>query len=282
MLHLRTAYEREQNPSKSRQPLSIAQIIALQSVDVETVALIWLLLEHGASLTIGGPTQPLPGAGKTTALYALLQLLPAGTALAHMSGKYETFAFTHLSDIDPARTYAVCNEISDHQVTYMWGRVARRYLTLPALGYHIATTVHADRMEDVLHLYQHDLQLRIEDIGRLGLIVNIGLLGQGKSRRRRWLTSYFLLPQPQSSKPEALRPLLLSSWKASDDTFEHASSSALDELADWAGLTSQDFTVSLERRTECLKGLVQGTSADMNAVQDAISQFRRLAHKLKV
>ena len=82
MFKPRNPYEREQRNSKSRRSLSIAQIIALQSVDVETIALIWLMLEHGASLTVAGPTKPQPGAGKTTALHALLQFLPEGIELA--------------------------------------------------------------------------------------------------------------------------------------------------------------------------------------------------------
>ena len=71
----------------------MAQIIALESVDAQTVALIWLLLEHGASLTVAGPTDPQPGVGKTTTLNALLQFLPEGTAIAYMSGMYENFSF---------------------------------------------------------------------------------------------------------------------------------------------------------------------------------------------
>src|ERR1700736_561813 len=159
----------------SRRQLSMAQIIAVRSVDAQTVALIWLLLEHGASLTVAGPTDPQPGVGKTTTLNALLQFLPEGTALAYMSGMYENFAFTRLADIDPANTYALCNEVSDHLPIYMWGRIARRYLTLPAQGYHIATSVHADTIDDVLSMYQHDLRLTLDNVRRLGLIINIGL-----------------------------------------------------------------------------------------------------------
>ena len=102
MFDPRDPYERYWWHYDSRRPLSMAQIIAMKSVDVETVALIWMLLEHGASLTVAGPTDPQPGIGKTTTLNALLQFLPEGTALAYMSGMYENFAFTQLPDIDPA------------------------------------------------------------------------------------------------------------------------------------------------------------------------------------
>lgn len=179
MLLAHHPHERRHRDFKPGQPLSIAQIIALHSVDVETVALVWMMLEHGASLTVAGFTEPRPGAGKSTTLYALLAFLPERAALAIMSGRYETFAFTRLPGVDPATTYAVCSEISDHQSTYMWGASARRYLLLPAQGYHVMTSVHADTLDDVLHLYQHDLLLRIEDIRRLGLVVNIGSTGGG-------------------------------------------------------------------------------------------------------
>src|SRR5579884_2615199 len=98
MFHPRDLYESEVRDFTIRLPLSIAQIIAQHSVDAETAALIWLLLEHGASLTVAGPTAPLPGAGKSTTMHALLQFLPAGSSVVYMSGKYETFAFTSLPD----------------------------------------------------------------------------------------------------------------------------------------------------------------------------------------
>jgi hypothetical protein len=275
-------YEREQRHSKSRRQLSIAQIIALRSIDVETVALIWLMLECGASLTVAGPTEPKPGVGKTTALHALLQFLPEGTAVAYMFGMYETFAFTRLPDIDPANTYALCSEVSDHMPTYMWGQIARRFLMLPAQCYHIATSVHADTIEDVLHLYQHDLHLPIEDLRRLGLVVNIGLVGGGKFQRRRWLTTHFLCPQAEPGHPEAITLLSLSRWNECSDAFEHADQFIKDELANWAGLAPQEFTAALKHRATCLQELAQGQGADMNKVYAAIKECRQQDTWLKI
>ncbi len=195
MFDPRDPYERYYWHYESRRPLSVAQIIAMGSVDAETAGLIWLLLEHGASLTVAGPTDPQPGVGKTTTLNALLQFLPEGTALAYMSGMYEDFAFTRLPDIKPQETYALCNEVSDHLRIYMWGRVAKRYLTLPAQGYHIATSVHADTMDDVVEMYHRDLRLTTEDVRRLGLVINMGLVGRVYPARRRWFTTHFFEPK---------------------------------------------------------------------------------------
>ncbi|HEV2655456.1 MAG TPA: hypothetical protein VGU68_20090 [Ktedonobacteraceae bacterium] len=275
MFDPRDPYDRYYWHYDSRRPLSMAQIIALGSVDAETAGLIWLLLEQGASLTVAGPTDPQPGVGKTTTLNALLQFLPEGTALAYMSGMYETFAFTRLPDIDPAHTYALCNEVSDHLPIYMWGRVARRYLTLPAQGYHVATSVHADTIKDVLHMYQRDLRLRPDEVRRLGLVVNIGLVGRLYPPRRRWFTTHFLQPSPDPTRPDAVVPVPLSLWNEFDDTFEHADQAILDELASWIGMSSSDFTTALSQRIACLQEIGQGSGIDVNEMQEAVSDLRR-------
>jgi hypothetical protein len=275
MFDPRDPYERYYWHYDSRRPLSIAQIIALQSVDIETAALAWLLLERRASLTVAGPTDPQPGIGKTTTLNALLQFLPEGTALAYMSGMYEDFGFTRLPDIDPATTYALCNEVSDHLPIYMWGRMARRFLTLPIQGYHIATSVHADTIDDVIHMYHRDLRLSTEEVRRLGLVVNIGLAGRVYPPRRRWLTMHFLSIQADPRHPEKIVALPLSLWNEFDDTFEHADQSILDELADWAGMTCTDFNMALKERIDCLKELSQGRGIDPGQMYDAIDELRK-------
>lgn len=258
----------------SRRPLSMAQIIAQGSVNAQTVALAWLLLEHGASLTVAGPTDPQPGIGKTTTLNALLQFLPENTALAYMSGMYENFDFTQLPDIDPARTYALCNEVSNHLPIYMWGRIARRFLTLPAKGYHVATSVHADTIDDVLNMYLQDIRLMPQDVRNLGLIVNIGVVGYVYPLRRRWLTTHFLQTHPDKKRPDTVVPLPLSLWNEVDDTFEHADQSILDELADWIGLTPAAFDATLQRRIDCLSEAARDGGANLHEMYDAIAEVR--------
>jgi len=275
MFDPRDPYERYYWHYDSRRPLSMAQIIATRSVDAESIALIWLLLEHGASLTVAGPTDPQPGVGKTTTLNALLQFLPEGTALAYMSGMYENFAFTRLPDVNPTTTYALCNEVSDHLPIYMWGRIARRYLTLPAQGYHIATSVHADTIHDVIAMYQQDLRLKPEDVRRLGLVVNIGLVGRGYPARRRWLTTHFLQPEADPARPDTIIPLPLSLWNNFDDTFEHADQPILDDLARWSGLSPAAFATAFKQRTDCLCELSRGQGVDTHQMYDAISELRK-------
>lgn len=275
MFDPRDPYERYYWHYESRRPLSVAQIIALGSVDAETAALIWLTLEHGASLTVAGPTDPQPGIGKTTTLNALLQFLSEGTALAYMSGMYENFAFTHLPEVNPATTYALCNEVSDHLSIYMWGRVAQRYLALPMKGYHIATSVHADTIDDVLSMYQRDLHLKPEEIRQLGLIINIGLVGRSYPARRRWLTTHFVNPEINAKNAGSVVPVPLARWDAASDTFEHAKQPVLDNLARWLGMASADFHTALQQRINCLQELAQGSGVDTDDMYDAIQELRQ-------
>jgi hypothetical protein len=274
MFDPRDPYERYYWHYESRRPLSIAQIIALGSVDTETVALIWMLLEHGASFTVAGPTDPQPGVGKTTTMNALLQLLPEGTALAYMSGMYETFAFTRLPDTNSSTTYALCNEVSDHLPIYMWGRVARRFLSLPSQGYHIATSVHADTIDDVLSMYQHDLRLGVDDVRRLGVVVNMGPVGHVYPLRRRWFTTHFIQPVPDPTHPKDVVPIPLSLWNQIDDTFEHSDQSILDQLALGVNVPCHDFHAALKERENCLRDLSRDGGADAQIVYDAIDELR--------
>ncbi|MGB8347242.1 MAG: hypothetical protein WCD86_20315 [Ktedonobacteraceae bacterium] len=281
MFDPRDPYDRYYWHYESRRPLSVAQIVALGSVDVQSAALAWALLEQRVSLTVAGPTDPQAGIGKTTTLNALLQFLPEGTALAYMSGMYETFAFTHLPDIDPDNTYALCNEVSDHLPIYMWGRVARRYLALPSQGYHIATSVHADTIEDVINMYHHDLRLPIESVRRLGLVINMGPVGYSYPMRRRWFTTHFLRPDADAERPDEIIPVPLSLWNEVDDTFLVADLATLAELAPWVGLSPEELCDAVQRRTDCLRALCQDGAADPTRMYDAIQQLRKREQKRK-
>lgn len=275
MFDPRDPYERYWWHYDSRRPLSLAQIIALGSVDVSTAALVWLILEHGVSLTVAGPTDPQPGIGKTTTLNALLQFLPEGISLAYMSGMYEDFAFTQLPDVEPEKIYALCNEVSNHLPIYMWGRIARRYLMLPAQGYHIATSVHADTIREVVQMYQRDLRLPIEDIRRLGLVVNIGLTGRIYPLRRRWFTTHFFRPQANPANPDKIELLLLSTWNEVEDTFELAEQAILDELANLLGMTPAEFAPALQARIACLSEVSRDQGISVEEMYEVIEEVRK-------
>lgn len=273
MFDPRDPYERCYWHYDSRRPLSIAQLIRAGSVDVQTAALIWLLLDQRSSFIIAGPTDPKPGVGKTTVLNALLQFLPSEVTLAYTSGVYEDFAFTRLAQGAPDSTYVLCNEISDHQPFYMWGRVARKYLLLASQGYRIGTTMHADTIDDVIYLLHNELRISSEAICHLGLVLHIGLIIQESAVQRRWLSVHFLQPPSNSRKPHESVPIQLSRWDERADTFIHADPSIHDGLAAWAGMPKEDFAAALKLRFDCLQEVSSKKEIGMDEMYGVIAEL---------
>jgi hypothetical protein len=288
MFDPRSPYHRRRWHYESDQPLSVAQLIAAGSVDARTAALIWVIVERHRSLIVSGPTDPTPGVGKTTTLNALLEFLPVGTTLVYTMGMYEDFDF--LADTNAATTCVLANEVSDHLPIYMWGRVARKLLTLPASGFAVATSCHADTIDDVLRMLRRDLRLDPEDLSRLGLIVNIGLVGRVWPLRRRFLTVHYLRSRdlaPLDSQPtDAVREVLrtskgpsdrmellrLATWQPQSDDLAFADDATLRQLAPCLGLTLPELTVAVERRTRCLDVLAKGQGAGIRPTREAIEQ----------
>jgi len=272
MFDPRDPYERYYWHYDAKWPLSIAQIIANQSVDPTTVALIWFLLDYGASLIVAGPTDPQPGVGKTTTINALLQFLPDDTTLVYTCGMYENFSFLAAPGLDPATTCILSNEISDHSPIYMWGHVAQRYLKLPRHDYRIITSVHADTIDDVLRMFTYDLRLSAEDVRHLGIIINIGLMGG--TYQRRWATTHFFHPSSKLRHPHEAVALQLSSFQEEQQEFHHADQSVIDELAYQTGMTVEAFTATLEQRKYCLIEAAKNGGADMQRMAKIIREMR--------
>ena len=257
----------------SEHPLSIAQLIARKTVDAATAALVWLLLECGASLSVAGWEL---GLGKTTTLGALLQLLPEETNIHLTAGMLEDFSFTRQAGMRPGATCVVCNEVNDWPPYYMWGEQARRYLSLPAQGWRVATTLHARTLAEVLGLYHEELGLGATDLGRLGIVVTLGLVGgRGrKAEQRRWLTTHFLRPREDGAPARHGAALELSRWRSAGDAFEGIQATTLAELASWAGCPLDTFEAALARRRACLCQWAQGEGADPGAVATALRALR--------
>lgn len=288
MFDPRNPYERRMWHYESDRPLSVAQLITLGSMDARVGALLWLLIERHTPYIISGPTDPTPGVGKTTTLNAMLDFLPNGSALVYTSGMFERFEFKELEEIEPAKTLVLCNEVSDHLRIYMWGRVARRFLDLPAEGYAIATSMHADTLDDVLDALMGDLRLTAGQTSRLGLIVNIGLVGRVWPPKRRFLTVNLLLPEsPEDNGPqtdgskvtplrqerEQVQILQLSRWVQQGDYFTTPDHATLAQVAAFLKMDSATFTAALQRRIDCLQELSEGAGANLRATRRAIADL---------
>jgi hypothetical protein len=285
-------YQRRRWHYDSDQPLSVAQLIAAGSLDARTAALLWLAVQRHRSLIVSGPTDPTPGVGKTTTLNALLEFLPAGTTLVYTMGMYEDFDF--LAETEPNTTCVLANEVSDHLPIYMWGRVARKLLRLPTGGYAVATSCHADTLEDVLQMLRHDLRLDTVAIGQLGVVVNIGLTGRLWPPRRRFLTVNYLRARPDTPLPDNVpgaagpdktvggsataghdhvEALPLATWDSATEALIPAAPEALTQFAEYLGMPLADLTEAVERRVALLQTLSAGRGADIREARQAFEEL---------
>jgi len=268
MFDPRIPYQRRMWHYDSDRPLSVAQLIALGSLDARTAALLWLLVERHQSVIVSGPTDPTPGIGKTTTLNALLGFLPPGSTLVYTTGMYEDFGFR--DEVDPATTCVLANEVSNHLRIYMWGDVARALLRMPGDGYAIATSCHADTVQDVLSMLRRDLRLPADDVRGLGVIINIGIVGRVWPPRRRFLTVNFLAPQAPDGAPNDVRLIPLAEWQANSDTFLPATQEALAEVAAVVEMPLGEFCAALERRQLPLEQLSEGRGVGPSRMREAV------------
>jgi hypothetical protein len=280
MFDPRSPYQRRMWHYDSDHPLSVAQLIASGSLDARTAALLWLLVEKHQSLIVSGPTDPTPGIGKTTTLNALLQFLPGGSTLVYTAGMYEDFSFKE--QVTPETTCVLANEVSDHLRIYMWGRVARALLRLPEKGYAVATSCHADTIDDVMNMLLGDLRLTTADVRRLGVIVNIGLVGRVWPPKRRFLSVYFADPDENAdtagapSSHGAARPnlLCLASWDPTTDTQICATDETLARLAGALGMERAAFDEALARREAVLIEQSQGKGSSPRVFRAAVEALQ--------
>src|SRR5512136_1716721 len=109
--------------------LSVLDIYKSGTLDFKLASLLWLLMEHRASVLVAS----LPMlAGKTTVLNILLDFLPPKIKQVQMNGLLEDFSF--LKETVPNKTYLVASEFSEDRMDYMWGLPAQRAFQLLESG----------------------------------------------------------------------------------------------------------------------------------------------------
>ena len=154
--------------SRVNENLSILDIVASGTVDFKLAGLLWLLMEHRASVLVAaGPIF----AGKTTLLNVLLDLLPPGIQRITLRGYAEDFRFTE--DISPEKTYLVSEEISNHLYEYLWGYQVTKTLELLPKGYAFASTIHARDVREVAYVLHRILRVPLSLIAGLDVIVTL-------------------------------------------------------------------------------------------------------------
>jgi hypothetical protein len=248
--------------------LSILDVVKFGTVDFKLAGLLWLLMEHRASVIVAsGPIW----AGKTTLLNALLDFLRPEIEQVALRGYDEDFK--SLGTGKPENTYLIAEEISNHSYEYLWGyQVVKAFECIPK-GYALGGTTHARNVKEVAYVlnalgvpqpliaglgavvtiqvarsrYNDDEPLRyVDSVSTLGMTEE-GLVAYNLAARRLPGEDFVYLPEP------ALHRVLLDKFKIGYDS----------------------VTPEIESRGELLSSLYLKDDYSRRVVKKAVSDYYR-------
>jgi hypothetical protein len=270
---------------------SIVELIATGELDAELAALAWILVDARLPLVVAGLQ---PGAGKTTLLEALLDFLPATTRRIDLAGVAEDFAWLPEAEalgwtrreparpaaipVTPGGAYLVAAEISEHLPIYTFGLAARTLVRAASRGYGIATTVHADRLEEVHDVLRSaPIGLTDDELSYLGLILVVRAARDiDGGVRRRVVAAHYARPvgRDEHGHTQRLPPAVLATHSDPVDRFDHFAWGVLPELAIRIGRKAGDLERDQAERAGLLEQLARDGVLDVEGVRKAIATQR--------
>ena len=231
-------------PGRDENRLTILDLIRNETLDVETAALLWLLIDAKKSIVVAAAPQL---AGKTTLLTALLDLVPPRYEKVYTRGRDEDFSW--VSRTNPVNTYLLVPELSDHTPAYLWGDGLKRLFGELERGFSLAATMHADTPEQVLATLEGPpMFIHRELLANLHAVVTLRLdSGLGKMTRR--------LRQVSIQAPDRSPPLVtLASRDPQTDALRQSDSSeARAALSELLRRRPGEVGADLAHRTETLR-----------------------------
>ena len=286
------------------EPRSVVELIRAGTLDAQLAATLWLLIEARVPIVVaaeGGTGRASPrswGRCSTSCRPAsgrwsfrcrrdLRLAAPGGRArLVRTAGRWPAHAIHPRAPealpgsppIQPATTVLVAAELSDHLPSYTWGAEARLAVRAVSVGYGLATTIHADSLEDVFaSLERPPVLLREDELSRLGVVVLLRALADG---RRRVVAAHYVRPTARDvhGHVQRLGPAVLATWDPARDAFEHFGWGITPELAERVGRRPGDFEVEEALRRDLLAALATAGVTDPDAVRLAIANHRHTDH----
>jgi hypothetical protein len=145
MGHATTRHCAELNRCNQRggRMLSVTDLLDAGSLDLDLAAYLMSRISRGASFMVGARPG---GAGKTTVMCALLNLVAPGVEL--VAAQSSAVRDAERQGIGTRRCY-ICHEIgSGPYFAYLWSGDLRAYCSLTQNGHQLATNLHADDLHE--------------------------------------------------------------------------------------------------------------------------------------
>lgn len=165
--------------------LSVFDLLDAGTLDLDLAAYLMARISKGASFVVGA----VPGgAGKTTVMCALLNLIPVDVSLIAATPQA---VYRALKTKSPCRCCYICHEIgAGSYFAYLWDDALQAYCHLSETGHMLATNLHADDLEQAREQVCDDNDVPIEHFNRFELLIFLGIEGD-YFKSHRWIEEVY-------------------------------------------------------------------------------------------
>ena len=298
--------DRPTDPGPTVPGPTIVDAIRGAVIDSELAGLLWLLLDGGVPLTVAGPGATTDARRDRAAVLAsMLDLIPASRTIRPVAGPTDDFAWiaaaeglgwrrsgpASLTPADPGSTVIAAGELGGDPGADTTGDQARLVVRALGLGFGLAATAEAARLEDLLAvLRRRPIGLTDDELTNLGVVLILeGAVDVAPANDPagaspglpRVAAAHYVRPLARDvhGHPQRLGPAVLATWDARIARFEHFAWGVAAELAERVGRRTGDFELERERRSAVLTELAatavrHGERSDRRAVRVALDRAR--------
>lgn len=244
------------------EPMTPLDLIRYGTYDAQTLAFLWLAIEHRKSLLVVGGT----ASGKTSMMNAVSLFIPQNAKIVSLEDTRE-IQLPHKNwlptqtrelaaegikgDIDLFSLLKACMRQRPEYIIVgeVRGKEAQTLFQAMNSGHATLSTIHAGSVYEAINRLTHDpINVPSVMFQALDLVVVQSIYTLGKTRIRRCLSIHEI----EVDKNGEINPLLLFDWDIQNDTYirHFTKSKVLDEIAFHCGWDGQELEHQLKKREE--------------------------------
>jgi len=266
------------------EPMTPLDLVRFGTYDAQTLAFLWLAIEHRKSLLVVGGT----ASGKTSTMNAVSLFIPQNAKVVSLEDTRE-IQLPHKNwlptqtrelntegikgDIDLFSLLKACMRQRPEYIIVgeVRGREAQTLFQAMNSGHATLSTIHAGSVHEAINRLTHDpINVPPVMFQALDLVIVQAIYTTGKTRIRRCLSIHEI----EVEKTGEINPIPLFEWNIQDDTFRRLfqNSKVLNEIAFHCGWDQSELEHQLKKREEFFTWALEvepPTLRDLaNAIQD--------------